>query len=206
MNELHPLGELIQAAQDRYGWSTRDMEREADKHGLRMAHSNFSRLKLEPVVAIKATQIQALAKVLRISEQTVARAAISSMGVDLDEKLADPGDALRSAADLSERDKRILLSALTAMRQEESSDDAKSNTPKQAHIAPRLRAVEPDSDHPGKEQKTEPEGFSITEIHGAETAKYPVPPIEQLAAHPKVKTTREWLDETTGERQSDKDQ
>lgn len=36
---------------------------------------------------------------------------------------------------------------------------------------------------------------SITELHGAEAAKYPAPPVEQLAAHPKVKTRREQLDE-----------
>ncbi|MGO2069630.1 hypothetical protein [Glutamicibacter arilaitensis] len=39
----------------------------------------------------------------------------------------------------------------------------------------------------------------IVEFHGAEAEKYPAPPIEQLAAHPKVKTRREQLDERTSD-------
>lgn len=53
----------------------------------------------------------------------------------------------------------------------------------------------------GQEQKTGSDD-SIIEFHGAEAEKYPAPPIEQLAAHPKVKTRREQLDEQTGERDS----
>ena len=48
-------------------------------------------------------------------------------------------------------------------------------------------------------QKTEPDD-SIIEFYGAEAEKCPAPPIESLAAHPKVKTRREQLDELTGER------
>lgn len=40
---------------------------------------------------------------------------------------------------------------------------------------------------------------SITELHGDEATAIPVPPREQLAAHPKVKTRREQLDEETSE-------
>lgn len=61
-----------------------------------------------------------------------------------------------------------------------------------------LRAVAPTSDT-SQGQKTEPEG-SIIEFHGAEALEYPAPPIESLAAHPKVKTKRQLLDEETGER------
>lgn len=39
----------------------------------------------------------------------------------------------------------------------------------------------------------------ITELHGAEARNIPVPPREKLAAHPKVKTRREQLDEETGD-------
>lgn len=40
----------------------------------------------------------------------------------------------------------------------------------------------------------------IVEFHGAEAEKYPAPPIEQLAAHPKVKTRSEQLDEESDSR------
>jgi len=38
----------------------------------------------------------------------------------------------------------------------------------------------------------------VTELHGDEARSVPVPPREKLAAHPKVKTRREQLDEETG--------
>jgi len=47
-------------------------------------------------------------------------------------------------------------------------------------------------------------GYSdVTELHGDGAKSVPVPPREKLAAHPKVKTRREQLDEETGERGSD---
>lgn len=48
-------------------------------------------------------------------------------------------------------------------------------------------------------QKT-PADSGVIELHGEEARNIPVPPREQLAAHPKVKTRREQLDEETGER------
>lgn len=197
MNELHPLGEMIQAAQNQNGWSTRDLEREAERHGLSMKHSNFSRLKLEPVIAIKASQIEVLSKVLRRSPQIVAKAAIASMGVDMDSPAHDVPDAIRSSDKFSARDQRILLSVIDAMREDESGTNGQQGIQDPNPLKP-LRAVAPTSDT-SQGQKTEPDD-SIIEFHGAEAEKYPAPPIESLAAHPKVKTVREQLDEQTGER------
>lgn len=45
----------------------------------------------------------------------------------------------------------------------------------------------------------------ITELHGDEARNIPVPPRERLAAHPKVKTRREQLDDTNQMEDSDKD-
>ena len=203
MNESHPLAQLIQETQDRNGWSTRDLERIADRHGYSMKHSNFSRLKSEPVVAIKASQIRILSKVLGVSEQLIARAAINSMGVDLDATDIGIRDVLRSSNELTSRDRRILLSVIDAMHDDESGTNAEHTQP-QTNTPPRLRAVAP-TDHPGQGQKTtEPEEGSIIEYHGAEAEAFPAPPIESLAAHPKVKPRREQLDEEPdGERDTD---
>ncbi|WP_190263643.1 hypothetical protein [Glutamicibacter nicotianae] len=46
-------------------------------------------------------------------------------------------------------------------------------------------------------EEADPENFSVVELHGDEARNIPVPPREQLAAHPKVKTKREQLDEET---------
>lgn len=194
MNELHPLGKLIQAAQDREGWSTRDLERAAERKGHSMKHSNFSRLKIEPVIAIKASQIQVLASVLGVSEQAVAMAAIESMGVQLDSTSASLEDSLRNTTDLSNRDQRLILSLAAAMRDTGSGSIGQHDSPRPDNdTPPRLRAVAPEGDsRPG--QKTEPD-HGIIELHGDEARAVPVPPREQLAAHPKVKTKREQLDE-----------
>ncbi|QEP08768.1 hypothetical protein [Glutamicibacter sp. ZJUTW] len=198
MNELHPLGKLIQAAQDREGWSTRDLERAAERKGHSMKHSNFSRLKIEPVIAIKASQIQVLASVLGVSEQAVAMAAIESMGVQLDSTSASLEDSLRNTTDLSNRDQRLILSLAAAMRDTGSGSIGQDDSPRPDNdTPPRLRAVAPTSNtRPG--QKTETD-YGITELHGDEARNISVPPREQLAAHPKVKTRREQLDEETSE-------
>ena len=203
MNQLHPLGKLIQEAQDKYGWSTRDLERQADNHGYSMKHSNFSRLKLDPVVAIKATQIEVLSKVLRRTPRAVADAAIASMGVDPHDSAINLEDAVRSSNDLSMRDRRILLSVIDAMRDDESGTNDQQDSPADPdNNNPTLRAVASTS-NPRTGQKNEVEEYGITEIHGDATKDYPVPPIESLAAHPKTKTTRELLDEETSERDVD---
>lgn len=208
MNELHPLGKLIQAAQDREGWSTRDLERVAERKGYSMRHSNFSRLKIEPVVAIKATQIRVLASVLGVSEEAVAIAAIASIGAEIDAHASTLEDSLRLSTDLINRDQRLVLALVSAMRNEESGSDGQLHEEQRAARAGNkrartLRALAPEGDL-GAGQKTEPDG-SIVEFHGAEAEKYPAPPIEHLAAHPKVKTTRERLDEQTGEQTGERD-
>ncbi|MGO3763513.1 hypothetical protein [Glutamicibacter arilaitensis] len=196
MNELHPLGRLIQAAQDREGWSTRDMERVAERNGYSMKHSNFSRLKIEPVVAIKASQIQVLASVLGVSEQAVAYAAVASMGVQMDAQDASLENSLRYSTDLSVRDQRLVLSLVAAMHDAESGTDGQRSQ-SQASETSALRAMAPEGD-PRPGQKTESE-YGITELHGDEARNIPVPPRERLAAHPKVKTKREQLDEESRE-------
>ncbi|MFK0082754.1 hypothetical protein [Glutamicibacter sp. NPDC090743] len=223
MNELHPLGRLIQAAQDREGWSTRDMERVAERNGYSMKHSNFSRLKIEPVVAIKASQIQVLASVLGVSEQAVAYAAVASMGVQMDAQDASLENSLRYSTDLSVRDQRLVLSLVSAMRDAESGTDGQRSQ-SQASETPALRAVAPEGDpRPGQKMKLpdspevaiaklrlkqaieadESAGYGITERHGDEARSIPVPPRDKLAAHPKVKTKREQLDEETGQSNED---
>lgn len=165
-----------------------------------MSHSNFGRLKDEPVTSMKGETIKMLSQVLQVPESRVAAAALASMNIDLPtvEDQRPLLDLVLSSNELSARDQRILLSVISAMRDDESGtngqpDPEAESTPK----PPSLRAVAPTSDA-GPGQKTGPDD-SIIEFHGAEAEKYPAPPIEQLAAHPKVKTKREQLDEHANE-------
>ncbi len=89
---------------------------------------------------------------------------------------------------------RVLVD-LEAGNNEQRTSDPEDKTPRT------LRAVAPASD-PRSGQKTEPE-YGITELHGDEARSIPVPPRERLAAHPKVKTRREQLDEEPGDGSED---
>ena len=190
MNELHPLGKLIQAAQDREGWSTRDLERAAERKGHSMKHSNFSRLKIEPVIAIKASQIQVLASVLGVSEQAVAMAAIESMGVQLDSTSASLEDSLRNTTDLSNRDQRLILSLAAAMRDTGSGSIGQHDSPRPDNdTPPRLRAVAPEG-NPRPGQKT---NASADEENIAA-------PRFDLAAHPYFETEHEKFERLHGDR------
>ncbi|WP_345473697.1 hypothetical protein QMQ05_05620 [Glutamicibacter ectropisis] len=207
MNELHPLGKLIQAAQDREGWSTRDLERAAERKGHSMKHSNFSRLKIEPVIAIKASQIQVLASVLGVTEQAVAMAAIESMGVRLDSTSASLEDSLRNTTDLSNRDQRLILSLAAAMRDTGSGSIGQHDNPRPNNdTAPRLRAVAPTSDtRPG--QKTGvPDDLELAldehgvqQLHGDDATSH-ARPEQSLAAHHAFETERQKFERLHGER------
>ena len=197
MNEIHPLGELIQEVMDRNEWSLRGLSSRADQLGFKMSHSNFGRLKDEPITSMKGETIKMLAKVLKVSEARVATATLDSMGIANDgsqERLA-LADFVRTSSEVSARDQRILLSVIGAMRDDESGINGQSERDNPNPAGSPLRAVAPTGD-PSPGQKTEP-GYGITELHGDEARNIPVPPREQLAAHPKMKTRREQLNEKT---------
>lgn len=199
MNEIHPLGELLQEVMDRNGWSLRALSSRADSLGFKMSHSNFGRLKDEPVSSMKGETIKMLARVLKVSETRVASAVLASMGITpgSDDDQRGLVDFVRTSSEVSARDQRILLSVIDAMREDESGTNGQqgnqdSNPPKP------LRSVAPTSDT-SQGQKTEPEG-SIIEYHGAEAEKYPAPPIESLAAHPTFETEHEKFERQHGTR------
>ncbi|WP_434922909.1 hypothetical protein ACR9WD_05830 [Glutamicibacter sp. PAEs-4] len=201
MNEIHPLGELIQEVMDRNEWSLRGLSSRADQLGFKMSHSNFGRLKDEPITSMKGETIKMLAKVLKVPEARVATAILDSMGVanDGSQERVALTDFVRTSSEVSARDQRILLSVIGAMRDDESGSNGQPERDNPDSTGPHLRTVASEGNaRPG--QKTAP-GYGITELHGEEARSIPVPPRERLAAHPKVKTKREQLDEETGERE-----
>ncbi|WP_054820997.1 helix-turn-helix transcriptional regulator [Arthrobacter sp. JCM 19049] len=211
MNEIHPLGELLQEVMDRNGWSLRALSKRASDLGFAMSHSNFGRLKDEPVVSMKGETIKMLAQVLKVSESRVAEAVLGSMGVDAPAFPEQPKlkDVVRTTSEFSERDQRILLSVIDAMRDESGADghavnqDYQGNSRRQS-----VRAVAPAGDA-GPGQKTGPRGYEaedsldqhgISQVSGPDAENIPVPPLEQLAAHPNLKSEREKWEEIHGER------
>lgn len=118
MNDMHPLGRLIQGAQDTLGWSNRRLEREAaGKPGL--GKSNIGKIKTQPVVSLKADTIKSLSEVLRVPVYQLVGAALESMDLPaLGEKDPSLEDAVRTDYELTEHDRRILLAVLREMRME----------------------------------------------------------------------------------------
>lgn len=192
MNSTQTLAELIKSIQELNDWSDRDLGRRAEKMGLDITTSNFSRLKNREVVSVKGSLIRILAQVLQVSEAKVARAAMASMGVDLPVHEVAVDDAVRNSNEFSERDRRIITSVMDAMRETQSEtthedqDKPETNPP----IKRTLRAVGPSG-----------EVVQGQKIPDRDDPAFLIPPpIEQLAAHPYFKTEHEKFEEQHGER------
>ncbi|MFK4072015.1 hypothetical protein, partial [Streptomyces sp. NPDC029674] len=109
MNDMHSLGRLIASAQERNGWSLRDLAARAERAGYDMSHTSFARLKSTPVTSIKGENITMLALVLKVPVAHVATAALESMGVELDSALHPSVlDVVQESPDLSTYDQELL--------------------------------------------------------------------------------------------------
>lgn len=116
MNDMHALGQLIQEAQDRNGWSLRDLQDRAKRRGFAMSHSNFGRLKSEPVTSIKGENLHMLQQVLKVPMGVVATAALDSMGITTRGTWdASIEDVVRESTELSEYDQELLTAMLRVM-------------------------------------------------------------------------------------------
>lgn len=129
MNELSPLGRLIQAAQDDLGWSNRELERQAgDTRGL--GKSNIGKLKKGTFEGVRAPVLKALATLIRVPEIQVVQAALETL--DLKYTSDEPAtleDAVAADRSITERDKRILLAAVTEMKVSERHDRGEEQEP-----------------------------------------------------------------------------
>lgn len=152
---MHPLGKLIQSIQEENGWSNVDIANRAIERGHNSSKQSIGEYKNKPVVSVTARQINMLSAALGVAPMTVVRAAAESMGIQ-DNKAG--GDELvnvvRATTELSERDKRLVMGLLDAMRTDESSehDSDTSNPPDPAQLHPVGQDV--DAEDAGSEQKT----------------------------------------------------
>lgn len=118
MNAIHPLGALIQEVLHRNDWSTRDLAERSRKLGTYMSHTNFNRLKNDPLISIKGETIKLLAAVLQVPETRVAQVALESMGVQHSiEESPALTDFVHSTTEISAHDRRLLVTLVEAMRE-----------------------------------------------------------------------------------------
>ena len=180
MNDMHSLGRLIASAQERNGWSLRDLAARADRAGYDMSHASFARLKSTPVTSIKGENITMLALVLRVPVAHVVTAALESIGVELDSALHPSVlDVVQESPDLSTYDQELLAAVLRVMLDRRRTD----------HHDERDHADQ-DQD---RERGTAERGGARGGDAGAEqkTAAADAPADFDLAAHPDFELTRD---------------
>lgn len=139
MNGKHALGILIEKVQRELNWSDRDLAQRAQHAGLELGKSNWSRLKNQPVRTFKPAHVKGLAIVLGQTETVVATAILSSMGIELEGyQDGNIASAVRNNTNLSNRDKRVMLSVFEALTAEEVVGNVEHPAPK---ITPHVIAM-----------------------------------------------------------------
>lgn len=208
------LIELAELAVTKRQASGRRLAELAQNEGFALASTTFNHIRAGRYKSTPTDEtIRAIGWLAGVSDEVAfAAAGQKAPGLPLADELP-PG-----ADNLSAKARKTIIDLTRVLIEYEAGSNEQDQQPNEP-IEP-LRAVAPTSNS-GTGQKTElpdspeeaiaklrlkkaqategSEGFGITEIHGAEAEKYPAPPIEQLAAHPKVKTRRELLEDETGE-------
>ncbi|WP_309132680.1 hypothetical protein [Brevibacterium sp.] len=123
-----PLGRVIDAAQHENGWSLNQLGERAKELGLKgLTKSNISNLKREQQQQISTNTLKNLAVLIRVPERVIVEAAIRSTNLEYPERTtAGATEAIANDLHLSARDKRILLAAISAMREEVGDGDAEA--------------------------------------------------------------------------------
>ncbi|UUX60134.1 hypothetical protein [Glutamicibacter halophytocola] len=212
VNETDSLKGLVELALRRHDTSARQLAFKAQEGGHKITYTTLNHIRNNTYKSAPgAVTLRAIAFLAGV-EDSVAFAAAG-------QPVPGPplADELPSGADnLSPKARKTLIDLARLLIEYEADNDNAQHTSREREFSSEdqhvraqeirkpedtkpshLRAVAPEGDtRPG--QKNDPE-YSITELHGEEARNIPVPPREQLAAHPKVKTIREKLDDTTDE-------
>ena len=122
--ELTPLGRVIDAAQREHGWSLNQLGERAQTHGLKgLTKSNIGNLKTKAPRQISTAALKNLAILIQVPERVVVEAAIRSTNLEYPERnTTGAAEAIENDVEISARDKRILLAAITAMKEAGDGD------------------------------------------------------------------------------------
>lgn len=181
----------------RHQASGRRLAEMAQKEGFALASTTFNHIRAGRYKSTPTDEtIRAIGWLAGVGDEVAfAAAGRKAPGLPLADELPPGADRLSPKA-------RKTIIDLTRVLIEYESDIDHAQEQHTNHDTPTpLRAVASPSD-PRSGQKT-PADSGVIELHGEEARNIPVPPREQLAAHPKVKTKREQLAEETGEIEED---
>lgn len=200
MNDMHSLGRLIAEAQERNGWSLRDLAARAEREGYDMSHTSFARLKSTPVTSIKGENITMLALVLKVPVTHVATAALESMGVQLNSALQPSVlDVVQDSPDLSTYDQE-LLTALLRVMVERRRTDPHAEDDQQDHEQPPARERSTTAGRRGAAGGDAGAGQKTAALAGVPAPLDGVLPEDlDLAAHPNFELTRDRQDRVWGD-------
>lgn len=127
-DERTPLGRVIDAAQHEHGWSNNQLGERAKTLGLKgLTKSNISNLKRDQQQQLSTNTLKNLAILIQVPERVVVEAAIRSTNLEYPERnTAGAAEAIENDLNITARDKRILLAAISAMTEEAGDGDGKA--------------------------------------------------------------------------------
>lgn len=221
VNETETLKGLIEMAIERHQTSARQLAFKAQEAGFKIVYTTINQIR-NGIYKSKPSEVtlKAIAYLAGVEESVAFTAAGQPVpGPPLADELP-PG-----ADNLSPKSRKAVVEMVRVLVDLETINNdtrtiLETGREQNRHKLDKFKAdmrAERDSwdanDPDGSKQKTldnlrqaalarggeTSEDAVITELHGAEARNIPVPPREKLAAHPKVKTKREQLDEETGD-------
>lgn len=198
VNNTESLQGLIDQAVAKRKTSVRQLGFLAQDAGFKVVGTTLSHIRAGRYKSVPSEDtIRAIAYLAGVDESVAFAAAGQQVpGPPLADELPPGADLLSPKSRKAVVDMVRVLVDLEAGNNAERTE-AEQDTPRQ------LKPVAPTSDTSPR-QKTTPDG-GVIELHGDEARSIPVPPREKLAAHPKVKTRRDELNDQSGVQEENQD-
>ncbi|MGQ3382939.1 helix-turn-helix domain-containing protein [Glutamicibacter sp. TV12E] len=186
---MHELGRYLQRKIDDKGWTSAELARRAGVSRQTVYNLITDTRDFMDQTPQRKT-INALADALNVTPMEILTVSAQALGIPIE--ALPPEDVLSSVTN------EQILTELSS-RLSRSKGPGNESTSTEATLPRHLRAVAPEGDsRPG--QKIAPGEFEVTEIFGEEARNYPLPDLDQMAAHPNFKSKRQKWEEAYGER------
>lgn len=195
MSNHQTLKDLVLLAVDRHKTSGRQLAMRAQAHGFDITVTTINHLKAGTYkYNPSAETIRAIAWLAGVDDSVAFEAASQRIpGPPFSKELPEDVDHL------SPRSRKIILELTRALIDMESDHESAQQESTNLETTTHLRTVAPPSD-PSPGQKTTHGDLGVTELFGEDARNYPLPDLDQMAAHPNFKSKRQKWEEAYGER------
>ena len=186
---MHELGRYLQRKIDDKGWTTAELARRAGVSRQTVYNLITDTREFMDQTPQRKT-INALADALSVTPMEILTVSAQALGIPIE--ALPPEEILSSVTN-----EQILTELSSRLSRSKGLDNESTST---NSPEPRtLRPVAPAGDT-RLGQKTNPEDLGVTELFGEEAKNYPLPDLDQMAAHPYFKSKNEKWEEAYGER------